>query len=255
MSPLETAIYHYLTLGGVAAGIAVFVLLFTISAPYGRHARKGWGPAISSRLGWILMEFPSPTVLLICFLYGQGAPGIAAWVLVAFWLTHYIHRTLVFPFRLRERGKQTPVMVVLMAVLFNVFNGYLNGRYLGVHSGAYGAAWFTDPRFLIGSAMFITGFLINLQSDQILFSLRAPGETGYKIPYGGCYRWISCPNYFGELIEWTGWAVACWSVPGLVFAFWTAANLVPRARSHHQWYRQHFPDYPPQRKAVIPFLF
>jgi hypothetical protein len=53
---------------------------------------------------------------------------------------------------------------------------------------------------------------------------------------------------------WTGWAVATWSLAGLSFALFTAANLIPRAVSHHRWYRRTFADYPRRRKAVIPGL-
>ncbi|MDH5284165.1 MAG: 3-oxo-5-alpha-steroid 4-dehydrogenase, partial [Gemmatimonadota bacterium] len=35
----------------------------------------------------------------------------------------------------------------------------------------------------------------------------------------------------------------------------TVANLAPRAWSHHRWYLEKFPDYPPDRKALIPHLF
>ena len=65
----------------------------------------------------------------------------------------------------------------------------------------------------------------------------------------------NCPNYLGEMMEWIGWALVAWSMAGFVFVVWTAANLVPRAYAHHQWYRRTFPDYPPERKAFIPFLF
>jgi len=74
----------------------------------------------------------------------------------------------------------------------------------------------------------------------------------YKIPNGGLFRWISCPNYLGEIIEWVGWALATWSLPGMSFALWTAANLIPRAISHHKWYKTKFKDYPHRRKAIIP---
>ena len=68
------------------------------------------------------------------------------------------------------------------------------------------------------------------------------------------YRHVSCPNYLGEMLEWTGWAVLTWSLAGTAFAVFTAANLVPRAMAIHRWYRDKFPDYPVERKAVIPFL-
>ena len=49
-----------------------------------------------------------------------------------------------------------------------------------------------------------------------------------------------------------GWALATWSLPGLAFAVWTVANLVPRARANHRWYRGRFPDYPKERRALVP---
>jgi len=82
---------------------------------------------------------------------------------------------------------------------------------------------------------------------------RKPGE--YGIPRGGVFEFVSCPNYLGEILEWTGWAIATWSLPGLAFALWTAANLIPRAYANHAWYRKTFPDYPGKRKALIPFVY
>ena len=96
---------------------------------------------------------------------------------------------------------------------------------------------------------------INRQSDAMLRNLREPGEEGYKIPQGGLYKWVSCPNYLGEIIQWAGWAVVTWSLPGLAFALWTVANLAPRAYSNHNWYQDHFLEYPPERKALVPKLW
>jgi 3-oxo-5-alpha-steroid 4-dehydrogenase 1 len=48
--------------------------------------------------------------------------------------------------------------------------------------------------------------------------------------------------------------MATWSLAGLSFALWTFANLVPRALSNHRWYKEQFPDYPKNRKAILPFL-
>ena len=65
---------------------------------------------------------------------------------------------------------------------------------------------------------------------------------------------MSCPNYLGEIVEWCGWALATWSLAGLAFALYTAATLRPRALNHHSWYRQRFPDYPPERRALVPYV-
>ncbi len=145
-----------------------------------------------------------------------------------------------------------PLLTAALAIVFNSVNAYANGYYLFTLSGGYARDWLSDPRFLIGLAIFVLGFAINRYSDYILKRLRQPGETDYKIPEGGLYRWISCPNYLGEIVQWIGWTIATWSLPGLAFAVWTAANLIPRARSNHRWCLDRFADYPRSRKALFP---
>jgi 3-oxo-5-alpha-steroid 4-dehydrogenase 1 len=138
---------------------------------------------------------------------------------------------------------------------FNGVNGALNGWFLsemGTH--LHSNAWLVDPRFIVGILLFAAGFFLAKHSDAILGNLRKPGETGYKIPQGGAYRFVSCPNYLGEMLQWTGFAIAGWSLPALAFVCFTAANLIPKALSSHRWYREKFSDYPSSRKAVIPFL-
>ena len=112
------------------------------------------------------------------------------------WQWHYVHRAYIYPFRMKIKGKTMPVVIVLLALIFNVPNAYINARWIGGF-GAYPESWLTDPRFLLGVTIFAIGFAINFQSDSILFRLRKPGETGYKIPQGGLYRFVSCPNYLG----------------------------------------------------------
>ena len=109
--------------------------------------------------------------------------------------------------------------------------------------------------FIIGLSLFVVGFLINQRADHLLINLRKPGETGYKIPQGFLFDYISSPNLFGEIIEWSGFALMAWNLPGLTFMVWTFANLVPRAKNHHDWYLSHFPDYPKKRKIIFPFLY
>lgn len=237
-----------------------FVALQFVSAPYGRHLRDGWGPKIDATLGWVVMEAPSPLVFFGCWLLGEptrrfSATGLAFLVV---WQAHYVYRAFVFPFRRRGGQREMPLPVALMAFAFNVANGYLNARWLYTLGPERPAAWLADPRFLAGVGLFAIGYAVNHHADGILFGLRASGGAGggdYRIPHGGLFRFVSCPNYLGEIVEWAGWALCTWSPAGLAFALATAANLVPRARSHHRWYRETFPDYPPGRKAIIPYLF
>jgi steroid 5-alpha reductase family enzyme len=119
----------------------------------------------------------------------------------------------------------------------------------------YEAGDLAAPRFLIGVALFILGFAVNQAADWRLFHLREPGEMGYKIPGGALFRYVSCPNYLGEIVEWIGFAIASNTLAGLSFAVWTIANLLPRARSHHRFYLDKFTDYPRERRALVPFVF
>ena len=236
------------------AAITAISLLF-IHAPYGRHARPGWGPSLPARWGWVLMESPSPLIMLFCFVAGGMKSDPALWLFLSMWMVHYIHRSWIYPFRARMKGKTMPISIALMAVFFNLVNGTINGGYLFLSPVEYGSEWLADPRCLVGVGIFVVGMWINLQSDTILLSLRKGEDGGYSIPHGGLYRWVSCPNYLGEILEWIGFAVATWSLPGLAFAFWTAANLAPRARANHHWYHSQFSEYPRSRKALIPYLF
>jgi 3-oxo-5-alpha-steroid 4-dehydrogenase 1 len=245
-------IYSTTLLAWLVLSPVVFVALFFIVAPYGRHVRSGWGLALDSRLGWVIMEAFSPLIFAFCFVTGKAPLTATALAFVFLWEAHYIHRAFIYPFSLKNSNSKMSLSVILFGILFNVVNASLNGYFVFTVSGGYPNQWLLDPRFILGSAIFISGFIINRQADYILSKLRQSGETGYRIPRGGLYRWISCPNYLGEIVIWVGWAIATWSLAGLSFALWTVANLAPRARTHGQWYKEEFPDYPVDRKVLIP---
>ncbi len=252
----EFNIFQLILVLSFVFAVAVFVALFFISAPYGRHARRGWGPQLPNWAGWLMMESVSAIVMAVMFVIGDAPWTLTTLSFLLMWEAHYIHRSYIYPFLLRDGNKKMPVVVILMAVVFNLGNGYVNGRYLFHFADSrYTTGWLLDPRFIIGAVMFIEGFLINRDADNTLRGLRKPGEADYKIPHGGLYEYISCPNYLGEILEWSGWAVATWSLPGLTFAIWTFANLAPRALSHHKWYHETFNEYPSNRKALIPGIW
>lgn len=238
----------------IAIAVIIFPIVLRIKAPYGRHTTRKWGFLINNKLGWIIMESPALLVFAGFFLFGCQSHTMVTWVFFSLWMIHYINRTIIFPIRLRTKGKKMPLAIVFMALGFNFMNGFINGYYLGSVADDYTLSWFTDPRFIVGILMFFFGMIINWQADDILIHLRKPGETGYIIPRGGFFRFVSCPNHFGEIIEWFGYALLTWSSPALAFAIWTLVNLMPRALHHHQWYQSSFSDYPGSRKALFPFL-
>jgi 3-oxo-5-alpha-steroid 4-dehydrogenase 1 len=244
----------YGSIAMIAAGALVLPILWFVSAPYGRHARAGWGPSANARWTWIVMESPSVWLFSYVFLSSPGPHAPSVWLLAALFLTHYVQRTVVFPFLMKNPG-QKPVIVAAMAFVFNLGNSSLNALGLAELDLTGRAPALTSPRFLLGVALFVVGFALNVHSDTVLRNLRKPGGPRYVMPNSGGFRWVTSPNYFGEIVEWTGFAIAAGTLPAIAFTLFTVANLLPRARTHHAWYRAQFADYPPERRILIPGVF
>lgn len=245
-------LYRFSIYAILGFAIVVFFLLFFITAPYGKFLRKGWGLQTRTKWAWMIMEFPSPALLIIFFLTSEQK-GLLQLIFLLLWLIHYFHRVFIYPFTQSGMEKPFPVIIVIMALIFNFLNGFVNG-YGIFHLLNYSAHWLVSWQFIAGIVIFISGFVINKMSDEKLRELRKNNPSEYVIPRGWLFSYISCPHYFGEIIEWAGWAVMTWSLPGLAFFIFTFANLFPRAIRTHRWYRENFGDYPAGRKAVIPFI-
>ncbi len=246
-------LFNQVIFAWIGFGAVIFTLLLFVSAPYGRHSRKGWGLVIPNKVGWVIMEFPSLLLFILFFLLADGKMTGLVWIFFTIWTLHYTNRSLIFPFRTKTKGKTMPVLITLFALFFNLINGSLNGYYFAMYAN-YTVEWLYDIRFILGSLIFLFGVITNFVSDWILLRLRKANSNGYQIPYGGLFKYVSCPNFFGEIMEWTGFAIMAWSPAALAFALWSFFNLVPRALAHHKWYKANFEDYPVERKALIPYI-
>jgi hypothetical protein len=251
---MEKTLFDLLVWAWISAAIVVFIVLLFVTAPFGRHSKKTWGLTIPDRLGWFMMEIPAPVIFILLVLTGSAPKTLTVWIISGLYLLHYTNRAIIYPLRIRTRGKEMPLVVALMAVFFNFVNASFLGYYTGTIQTTYTADWLTDPRFISGLAVFITGMAVNVSSDEKLIHLRKKLKNGYQIPRGGLFEKVSCPNFLGEIIEWGGYALLCWSLPAFSFFVWTFCNLVPRALDHHKWYKRQFAGYPVDRKAVFPCI-
>ncbi len=232
--------------------VLVFVILFFIPAPYGKFMRSGWGSTIRASTAWMIMEFPSLALMIYFFLSAENKNPVH-YIFLLSWLAHYSYRTFLYPFMQSGKKKPYPVSLVIMAFIFNCLNSFSNG-YGVFHLYNYTSDWLLSWQFLTGLIIFILGFLINKIADRYLMRLKNGNSEGYVIPSGWLFNYVSSPHYLGEIIEWSGWAMMTFSLSGLAFAVFTFANLFPRAIASHKWYRKNFPDYPEERKAIIPFI-
>ena len=245
-------IYEMILMPWIILGVVIFIILLKIPAPYGKFSKTSWGPMIPSKLGWFVMEIISPVAFAYFFLTGLEEKSWITWVFFICWMGHYSNRSIIYPMRQKNPAKM-PLSIAVFALLFNIINGFINGYFLGSME-PYLIDYATNWNFILGIILFAVGMVINMQSDTILLKLRSENK-GYQIPRGGLFKYISYPNYFGEILEWTAFALMTWSWAGLSFMIWTMANLVPRAIKGHQWYHQQFDDYPKERKAIFPFFF
>ena len=256
---------YYMIMAGMAVmAVVVFVALFFFRAGYGYLSTSNWGPKIGNKTAWVLMEAPAFLFLLyytVSFAVSGTETGnskVVLYVMAGLFLLHYFQRSFIFP--LLMRGKSTmPIVIMLMGMTFNTLNAYLIGGWLysEAPSGMYSTGWLTSPQFIIGTVVFFTGMAINMHSDHVIRILRKPGDTRHYIPRKGLYRYVTSANYFGELTEWIGYAILTWSLPGLLFAAWTFANLGPRAKSLTEKYEKEFGEEYTRlnKKHIIPFIW
>lgn len=256
---MEGALASYNTFLIVMAVIAVvvFIALQFFEAGYGYLFDSRYGKPIPNKVGWVLME--SPVFIAMCALWGLSPRQWECVPLALFLLfqAHYFQRSFIFPLLMRGESKM-PLGIVLMGMTFNTLNALMQGGWIFyLAPEVYYADWFSKPQIWVGTAIFIAGMAINLHSDHIIRNLRKPGDKRHYIPQGGMFRYVSSANYFGEFMEWVGFAIASWSWAGAVFALWTFANLAPRSASLYKRYEQEFGEEFTRlgRKRIIPFIY
>lgn len=238
--------------------VVVFVALYFVTAGYGVFYNKKWGPAIPNKIGWVLMESPVFIVMILLCVFSERSANIVCLIFLILFEIHYFQRSFIFPFLIRGKSVM-PLSVMLMGVVFNVLNAIMQGGWIFyvAPENMYEISWLTSPQFIIGTLVFIAGMLVNIHSDYVIRHLREPGDTKHYLPKKGMFKYVTSANYFGEFMEWIGFAILTWSLSGAVFALWTFANLAPRAAKIYNNYKKEFGDELDTKKVkrIIPFLY
>ncbi len=259
---MSAEVYKFILLASFVYAAVILVGAFMAKAPYGKLGSERAGINLSPRLGWFLMELPATLSFVWFYIHGQNAQALVPMIFLGIWLVHYGNRGFIFPLLMRvaKGSKGTfSIIVVVSGWLVTTLHGYLNAVFISHLSTHMTEEWLLDPRFIAGIAIYICGFLLNLQSDSIIRNLRSrqeveSGEKVYRVPEGGLFKYVTNPSYFSELLSFTGFAIATWSLGAVFVLAVSAANLIPRAFQVHRWYQEKFPDYPRERKVLIPFV-
>lgn len=256
--------YDTALLVGFVYAALVFVSSFFGTAAYGGRfggGKRSKGIKLHAKTGWVLMELPGLLVFPIVYFMGKNADQPVPLFFLAIWLIHYTNRALVCPLLMRVQpgsSSSFSLNVVIAGWLTLFLHGYFNAAYITEFGAQYTVEWFSDWRFQTGLGVYLFGFLLNLHSDHILRNLRSkhpsPDEPRYKIPYGGFFKWVSCPQYLGEILSFTGFALMTWNLGAVFVLAMTVGNLVPRAIYTHRWFKKNFDEYPASRRAIFPGL-
>lgn len=238
--------------------VIVFVALYFVTAGYGVFYNKKWGFAIPNKIGWILMESPVFIAMILLCVLSERDTNLVCLIFLILFEIHYFHRSFIFPFLIRGKSVM-PLSVILMGMVFNTLNALMQGGWIFYVSpvNMYEISWLTTPQFIIGTIIFFTGMIVNIHSDHIIRHLRKPGDTNHYLPKKGMFRYVTSANYFGEFVEWCGFAILTWSLSGAVFALWTFANLAPRAAKIYDNYKKEFGNELNTNKVkrILPFIY
>lgn len=254
--------YDTWLLAGFALALLVCVGSQFGTAKYGGRfgeSQSGW--RLSSKTGWVLMELPALLFFPLFFFMGSNAMQAFPLFCLALWTFHYLNRALITPLLMRTsadaKNSFDPSVVVLGWITL-ALHAYLNAAYISELGHHYQPTWFQDPRFITGVILYACGFTLNVHCDAVLRNLRSktpqPDEPRYKIPYGASFKFVTCPQYLGEIISFCGIAIMTWNLGAVFVIAITAGNLIPRALVTHEWFNRNFADYPKERKAIFPFI-
>lgn len=238
--------YHILLMVMTVLGIGIFITLQFVTPAYGMTFNNRWGMSVRSNLGWFIME--SPVFFAMLFLYFLSLNlnikgfNVVTFVMFTFFEFHYFQRSFIFPLMMKGQSKM-PISIIILGFVFNTCNAIMQGGWLFYFSpiNAYPISWFWSPQFILGTVLFIFGMVFNIYSDRVIRSSRKDiTDNNYYIPYGWTFKHISSANYFGEILEWLGFAILTWSISGGVFLLWSFANIVPRSKAVYERYTQFF---------------
>lgn len=255
MSPV---LFTYLLWVMSFLAIVVFICLYFITAGYGQFRTKRWGYSIDNRVAWFLMEAPVFFVMLIIWCRAGFPFHLPELILLGLFLVHYFQRSFVFPSLMKGHSRM-PLSIMMIGILFNVINGIMQGGglfWFPIPAYTQGASYLLRWNAIVGIIVFLFGMIVNWHSDYVIRHLRQPGDTRHYLPQAGFYRYVTSANYFGELVEWIGFAIAAANPAAWVFALWTGANLIPRAHAIHRKYHEEFGDEAVgTRRRIIPLVY
>ena len=147
--------FNWFLITMTAIALLVFIALYFVKAGYGVFFSPKWGPSISNRWGWIIMEAPVFITMLVLWIMSDRTNDPVRLAMLLIFELHYFQRSFIFPFLFKGKSRMA-ISIMLCGVLFNTLNALMQGGWLFYISPSdyYTASWFTTPQFIIGTIIF-----------------------------------------------------------------------------------------------------
>jgi very-long-chain enoyl-CoA reductase len=212
-----------------------------------RYSKFSTGKGVPSRLGMFILYFLPVVLATICALPYFATATPIQWIVFGAVVFHFGKRTLEVLFVHKYSGTMQPLTLGIIIAAYSLMGGLIS--WLNVEAIAK-----MDALFYLGIMFFILGEAGNFYHHKLLAELRKK-EQGYYIPRGGWFEHATCPHYFFELLTWLGLVLVSRHFFTVLVFVAMLGYLTARSIKTRQWYRSRFPEYPKDRKFMIPFIF
>jgi len=221
---------------------------------------KDLGPQIAF-LPVYLMEYAGPWVIYALFamrllpVYKNADLPQTNTQKVAFflWMVHYTKRLLESLF-VHEFGTLTmPIFNLFKNCAYYWTFAALVGFNVNIPTTEELPAW----HLYLGFPWFCCFMTLNFICHMRLKYMRPKGTNAFVIPHGGLFEYITCPNYFCEIMTWFGFNILTGFTPaGVAFNIVGAWQMYQWATQRRDKFRKMFgKQWPENRYVLFPFIY
>uniref|UniRef100_A0A0N4ZZ50 S5A_REDUCTASE domain-containing protein n=1 Tax=Parastrongyloides trichosuri TaxID=131310 RepID=A0A0N4ZZ50_PARTI len=197
------------------------------------------------------------------FIYGEGAINVQTAISVKLALfcsmfhygkrlyeTQYVHRF--------SHGTMPQINLIKNCLYYWGFSAFM--AYF-INHPSYTEPYFGFMQVFLGFTGFALAEFGNYSIHILLRNLRPEGSKVRKIPrpndnpFTILFDYVSCPNYTYEVLAWFSFTIMTQSFSSLLFTTAGFFQMSIWAIQKHHNYIKEFPDYPKERKSIIPFIF
>ncbi len=203
----------------------------------------------------LIIAYSGPILVALYFGLKTGFDNLTLTQIIAMFMSnfHYIKLILEALVDIRAQESKPISKVILNTLFYWLIYGYPISSYLftlefsNQHS-------FNSYVMCVCVAGFAFSEFNNYNAHITLMKLKIKHKGKRGIPEGGMFNYVSCANYFWELISWVFFAFFVNVFPAYLWIGFSFLIMSIMAFEKHSNYVKNFPNYPKNRKAILPLI-